>query len=400
MYTFRYHLVTICSVFIALALGLLLGAAIASSELVQSTSDDMVEGVMERYEELVSENVDLQQSANDNANLVRSLTGGWSVNRLDGRTIVLLLGDSTSDRALRSEYTDLLASAGASVVNVTVLRPDFALSDEEVLAELQKVVPKESGVEYQQTLADVLIKEWSYVYTTSSTETTQKDLDTPYHDYTIPSSEAEALSTVYDATGGLAPETAFQSLVYEHYPLTRALLSFGIISIEVDYSRLANHVDPEPSTDQLAAFAVATAWQLPYNINGLINGFVPDEVGETEYTRVGIQLTLLMQQAGEDENLSYPAWLRSSLPKSSPGEVEQPSYYALLIQVNESDTSMVSIASANDLSCVTTPNSIMGRYSTIALLTGAQAGIYGDDRSAEYHYAPLPQDTSGRAAFR
>lgn len=400
MYTFRYHLVTICSVFIALALGLLLGAAIASSELAQSTSDDMVEGMLSRYEELVDENINLEQSSTDSQALVGQLTVGWAHERLDGRTIVLMLGTTAEDQVLRSTYTELLSQAGATVVNVTVERPDFGLGEEDILAALESVVPSVKDEEYQQTLAKRLVEEWTYVYTTSSAVSGSEDLELPHHDYTLPSSEAEALSSEFDITGGLEPATAFQTVIYEKYALTRALLSLGVISIEVDYAMLAGHTNPEPGTDQIAAYSIATAWQLPYSVNGLINGFVPEKIDDTQKTRVGIQLTVLMQEAGEDGNLLYPAWLRTSLPKSTSGEVERPSYYALLVQPNNSDTTMESLARVNMLSCVTTPSTPMGRYSVIALLSGAEVGVYGENLSEGYHYAPMSEDTSGRAAFR
>jgi hypothetical protein len=439
MYNFRYHLVTICSIFVALALGLLLGAAIASSDLAQSTSDDMVESMLSRYEALVDDNARLTKELQGNTDLASDLTGSWSEKRLDGRTIVLLLGDTLGDRSLQASLTDAINHAGGSVVNVTVLKPDFGLEDEELRTALQSIVPEVPGEEYQQTLADQLEKEWSYVYTTSSSEPTQEDFDLPFYTYTLITDELAAIENAggentsdqdaaenaegEDASptdssgqsgpladesgpeppardGGLRPQTPFQKILFDRYPLTRALLTYRVVDIGVNYTLLAEHKDPSPPTDQRAALHVATAWQLPYGVNGLINGLAQQQDDAMMQTRIGLRLTLSFEKSGTESDLVYPLWLRSSIPHSVRGSVALPNYYTLLIQPDYLNYSMDILASENSLSCVTTPQTVSGRYSLIALLSGAQAGIYGEDRSPENSFPSLPEDTSGRAAFR
>lgn len=406
MHSFRYHLVTICSVFVALALGLLLGAAIASSELVQQTSDGMVDDVMSRYDALVSENATLEQAVDDNEGLAQSLTGAWAEERLDGRTIVLLLGNSTNDEALKKEYTKLLSQSGASVVNVTVLATDFGTGSEDTLAALQEIVPSEDGKEYPEVLAEALVAEWASVYTGSFSDDLLEDLAITPHDYTAPlSSNSTSTSTTTEVGengvfDGLSPKTPLQTALYDKYPLTRALLTLEIIKIEADYSPLSGHSSPEASLEQQAIYSIASAWQLPYGVNGLVNGFVPAGVEDENLSRVGIQVAFEMQERGASGSLPYPAWLRTSLPKTDEELTDTASYYVLLIRPTDTDTTMVSVAGTSGLSCVTTPSTIMGRYSSLALLTGSTIGVYGDDREAGYHYAPTPRDSSGRQAFR
>ena len=409
MYNFRYHLVTICSIFIALALGLLLGAAIAASELAQSTSEGMVESVLSRYETLVDENAEMEKELQDNSSLAGALTTSWGEERLDGRTIVLLLGNTLEDRNLQSSITHTLSSAGASVVNVMVQRKDFGLEDERISAALREIVEEVSGESYQQTLAKQLMNEWRYVYTTSSVGPTEEDFDLVEHVYIQPVEEPlpENALTADEETPpsaavsvSLEPQTSFQRALYDGYPLTHALLTFGVIDISVDYTPLLGHVNPSPPKDQQAALGVVTAWGLPYGVNGLINGLAQQQDDAMMQTQVGLQLTRSFQEEGTQSNLAYPAWLRSSLPKVTSGNVPKPNYYTLLIQPEHLKNSMDILASENNLSCVTTPDSIPGQYSIVALLSGSQAGIYGADRAPEHRFAPLPEDPSGRAAFR
>jgi hypothetical protein len=463
VYSFRYHLITLCSVFVALALGLLLGAAIASSDLAQSTTDDMVESMLSRYETLVDDNGRLKLQAEDNATLASTFIGPWSEQRLDGRTIVLLFGTGTTDTTLANTLADAIGYAGGSVVRVTGLKPDFGLDDEKLLAQLQELVAKESGEEYLTTLSRSLVREWSYVYTTSSAESSEADLAVPPHAYVYPptidvegalplsvpggegtginafdggaeagdgasnssgvgsssgSAEANAaddtdstsstggtggvagIATGDTTTGELVPQTAFQELLFEQYPLTRTLLSKGVISISANYTTLEQHTDPAAPVNQQAALHVAEAWQLPYGVNGLVVGYAPGENGSAEQSQIGVQLALQMQEAGAQDKLVYPSWLRSSLPRASSGTVALPNYHVQLVQPSSTNTSMESIASTEGLSCATSPGTVSGRYTVLALLTGAQAGIYGENRPTEYHYPLLPQDPSGRAIFR
>lgn len=395
MYSFRYHLITICSVFVALALGLLLGAAIASSELAQTTSDDMLENMMSRYETLAQSNESLEQEAQDSAALTNLFFEPWAKDRLDGRTIVVLFGNTLEDRNLQTELTKTIHLAGGSVIGLTVLKTDFGLDNEETRAALQKIVKEIPGEEYQNTLAKSLVKEWSYMYTASSVEVTDDDFNIASHTYTLAGTSGSLPTT----SGEPEPATAFQKIIFDEYPLTRALLSLQIISINADYTSLEEHEDPAVSTNQLAAYRVASAWQLPYGVNGLINCLAQQQDEAMIQTQIGLQLTLRMQEAGTKGDLMYPAWLKSGLPQASTGDVAMPNYYTMLVQPSYLEESMEILASENGLSCVTSPESTSGRYSIVALLSGAQAGIYGENRSQENRFAPLPQDESGKAVF-
>lgn len=413
MYNFRYHLVTITSVFVALALGLLLGAAIATSDLAQTTTEDMVESVLLRYETLVDEKTNLEQQLQSNSALATEFVSNWSPSRLDGRTVVLLLGNTLEDRNLQTDIASTIRGAGGSLVTVTMRRTDFGLDDDDTRAALQQVVEEVEGEDYQVTLAKRLEQEWSYTYPTLSEEPTQEDFDLQKHTYSqsLPAAVAElsaeaengaALNkTAIEGTyGAVVPTTSFQRILFEQYKLTRTLLTLEIISISVDYSLLEEHTDPEAPTEQQAAYHVATAWQLPYGANGLINGLAQQQNEAMMQTQMGMQLSLLFQEAGANDELVYPAWLKASIPKSTSGEVALPNYHVVLIQPSYLTDSMEILASERSLSCVTTPETVTGSYAILALLSGAQAGIYGEDRSAENHFPALPEDTSGRAVFR
>lgn len=444
MYNFRYHLVTIVSIFVSLALGLLLGAAIAASDLAQSTTDDMIDSILSRYDTLTQENTRLEQEAQDNLALASTLSDPWMDSRLEGRTIAMLLGNSQEDEMLQASITQTIKRAGGTVVGITVERSDFGLEDDEVRAALQEIVSEEPGVDYQQTLAQSLSKEWSFVYvglsagtgdTASSLIATEADFSLATHRYVVEEAEegsgvsaegapasgssgveqsgsgqqpeqpqSGGVSTVIVQAytqGELSPRSPLQKVLHERYALTTTLLSLGVISISVDYASLTQDVGSSVPTDQRAAYSIATAWQLPYGINGFINGFAPAQGNETSHSSVGLYLTQQIQTAGDAGELSYPSWFRTKIPsRAVVGTAEQPSYFALLLQPAHLSSAMEQAASENGLSCLTSPTGVSGEYSLIALLSGSQVGIYGDNQVSEKHLAPLPEDFSGRAIFR
>lgn len=403
MYSFRYHLVTICSILVALALGLLLGAALATSDLVQETSGEMVDSILSRYETLDAANEKLTEEVQNNTTLASDLTKEWSEERFEGRTIVLMFGNNNEDEALSATLTEAITYAGGSVVNVTVEREDFGLGDSEIKSALLGIVKQVPDEDYQQTLAHRLVEEWSYHYSASSVSPVEEDFSLEPYDYaqpTLVSPEGAQSGAALNNGETLTTETEFQDLFNNRYALTRKLLSLGIISIATDYSSLQEHKEPETPTEQLAALSVATAWQLPYGMNGFVNGFAPGNNDVTQQAQMGIQITLSVQAAAADGRLHYPSWLKTSIPRDVGDESSQPNYHALLVQSSNTSFAMDVIAESNELSCVTTPTTTSGRYSVLALLSGAEAGIYGEDRPPNYRFAPLPEDPTGRAVFR
>ncbi|MCL2807532.1 MAG: copper transporter [Coriobacteriia bacterium] len=403
MYSFRYHLVTICSILMALALGLLLGAAIASSELAQRTQSDMVDSMLSRYESLVDANDKLEEDILTSTAFATTLSENWTEGRLNGRTIVLMFGNSRSDEILSSDLAAYLTRAGASVVHVTVLLEDFGLGDRDISSALRELIEEDLREDHQQALAKRLAEEWSYQNNLPLPESSREDHNLAPYTYSQPINFLEA--SPLDLDGGLEPQTPLQKRLFEQYPLTRALLSLGVISISVNYSNLQELEDPAPPKEQLAALHIATAWQLPYCVNGFINGYLDtDNLASDDASaeiQMGTQLALSMHEAAKEGLLQFATWYRVSFARGAEQVLdEQANYHVLLVQPASQDYPMEQLANFYGFSCVTTPETPSGRYSIVALLTGAEAGIYGEDRSLQNRFAPLPLDVTGRAAFK
>jgi hypothetical protein len=113
MFSFRYHIATIVSVFLALAVGLVLGGLIADRAPQQGT-EALIESIQqdvaltrETNAKLVTENGDLDTFAKDMATV-------WLSRRLEGKTIVVLGPSGKS----RSAATSAVEAAGGQVLEM------------------------------------------------------------------------------------------------------------------------------------------------------------------------------------------------------------------------------------------------------------------------------------------
>lgn len=136
MLTFRYHLVTLVAVFLALAIGVVVGSTFVGPAVVESLQNQV---------EDVSRTLDQRKAANDrltqqNAELNEALTEAspYAVDgRLEGRSVVVVADRGVSENVLGDTDT-LLQQAGATAPGTIWLEPSFALegdADRAALAE-------------------------------------------------------------------------------------------------------------------------------------------------------------------------------------------------------------------------------------------------------------------------
>ncbi|MDR1713479.1 MAG: copper transporter [Coriobacteriales bacterium] len=374
MYNFRYHLVTICSIFLALALGVLLGVAVAGTDLVKETSDDMVASLMTSFDELNAENDNLSQELGVQRPFALQLVGAWTTNRLQNRTVVLI--GAEGDELIR-RLGKTVSDAGGLPIYVYI-QPDQALfpTEPDELAAVQQIIPPVDGEDYKLTLTNVLIDEW---------------------------------------TSGFQPtEDAPTPALAETYPLTHWLVEQGHISVTVDYSALltqiaaANELSPQVAS-QREALIQAQQLQLPFAVNGFIDASVMPIENSTEYQadQDSLLLALAFEQRGREQKLPWFDWSGSQGTLVAEGsdtitdeDIEQASYFVVLTQTDSKSAQLVQEAENNDLSAVITPTSSTGIYSLVALLSGGESGIYGMQRDQGQNYPPLPVDSRGDAVFR
>jgi hypothetical protein len=418
MYNFRYHLITICAIFIALAVGLLLGAAIAGSDLVRDTSNDMVDSLLARFDETEGINTQLTNDLAFERGFSAVLQDGWESDRLSGRTIIVLADEQTTGSGLTETMISIINHAGGNPVTITMLKPGFGAAEEQTATQLQEVLPAVEGTEYATTLVEALAAEWSTpVANLAELQTSASTVPSnPAGEEATPNGEAPAV-TPADAAAqaaaaleatvppssntGITPGNDFERALYARYPVTMQLISLDCITIAANYDTFITQAEEKNAPLHLQLYTALDAWQLPYASNGIVAIALDRSQDAPAPAPAALALAQQFMAKGNDGNLPYPA-IFDTPANGAPtvlGAETTLNYFALLAQEDDASNAFVEAARQTGLSCVTTPRTRSGSYSTVALLSGAERGIYGEDQGEGALYPALPPDHSGLDPF-
>lgn len=157
MYNLRYHIVTIVSVFSALAIGLILGGLIVNKAPI--TSGGIVTDLKSEFSTLRSENKALTEDISSYEVFSKDLVADAVSGKLDGKTYVVL---GLNNRAATFAKDDLEA-AGAKVVSVTVKSDALDMTSTESPASMAitKIMTENSFSDPYDAIGLGLAGEWA-----------------------------------------------------------------------------------------------------------------------------------------------------------------------------------------------------------------------------------------------
>lgn len=155
MISFRYHVVSIVAVFLALALGVLLGTTVVNQSVIENLSRRTNDAVR-RSEQLRSQ-VSQQQTALRTWDRFGSAVEPLLISgQLTGREVVVVTQEGV-DAAEVDGVREALTDAGASVVAVVVVTNRMALVDDDARSELRTLLgPAADG---SSALSDVAARQ-------------------------------------------------------------------------------------------------------------------------------------------------------------------------------------------------------------------------------------------------
>jgi hypothetical protein len=157
MYNLRYHIASLVSVFLALALGLVLGGLIVQRGTFGSGTEGLIEGLQQEFISLREANDALENENEQLTALTTAFVDGWVAERLSGETVVLVTGAGRQDGLEAAR--DAVESAGGTAAIVTVLVPGFGLEDPEKRSAVETMV---AGSDDAETgIATSLAAEWA-----------------------------------------------------------------------------------------------------------------------------------------------------------------------------------------------------------------------------------------------
>jgi hypothetical protein len=136
--SFRYHVVSIVAVFLALALGVLLGTTVVNQGVIENLSQ-RTNNAVTRSEQLRSQVGELQAELRSWDQFGAAVEPVLISGQLNAREVVIVTQEGV-DAAEVDGVRQALTDAGASVVSLIVVTNRMALLDEEARTELQTII--------------------------------------------------------------------------------------------------------------------------------------------------------------------------------------------------------------------------------------------------------------------
>lgn len=159
MYNLRYHIASLVAVFLALAVGLLLGTIVADRGALNAQRTTLVEGLQKDFNQIRSESAAVKK-----ANDALTAFGAEAVPRvvdsaLASRTVIVIASPETADTV--AKVTDDVKAAGGTTAIATFTGVGFSLKETAVAAAVDKVLGLPAGSVDETAVVAALAREWT-----------------------------------------------------------------------------------------------------------------------------------------------------------------------------------------------------------------------------------------------
>lgn len=124
----RYHVISLISVFLALAIGILLGVAMADRGVVSDRLEAQITDVRRRFDEQQKEIANLREEAASGEDLLAGMSETLVTGRLIGVEIAIVSGPYADADTVES-VRETLTTAGANITSVQSLEPPSTPSE-------------------------------------------------------------------------------------------------------------------------------------------------------------------------------------------------------------------------------------------------------------------------------
>lgn len=143
MVSFRFHLVTITAIFLAIAVGVVIGSTFVDRAIVDSLRSQ-IDRVSENLDERRADNDRLEADVRRKQDYVEASSAFAVSSRLTARPVLVLATRGVDDEAVR-DVVLLSEQAGADVPGVVWVEPRWALQSADSLAELHDLLGVVTG---------------------------------------------------------------------------------------------------------------------------------------------------------------------------------------------------------------------------------------------------------------
>jgi hypothetical protein len=159
MYNLRYHIASLVAVFLALAMGLLLGTIVVERGVLSDQQTTLVTGLQKDFDQVRAESAAVKKQ-----NDALTAFGTQAVPRLvDGALaghVVLVIGSPDSGETVANVTSDVRAAGGTAAV-VTFTGAGLSLADNGVAAAAGKVLGVTAASVDETAVVNALAREWT-----------------------------------------------------------------------------------------------------------------------------------------------------------------------------------------------------------------------------------------------
>lgn len=125
MFDVRYHIVSLVAVFLALAIGIMLGSSIENRGLLKKQQERLVKSIEEDIASIRKKNADLQKEIDSQKEYEKIILPALIKNKLKERKIALVYFNDAGSQTLKTAVVQTLQQAGAQVEEVALNRSSF-----------------------------------------------------------------------------------------------------------------------------------------------------------------------------------------------------------------------------------------------------------------------------------
>jgi len=160
VYNLRYHIASLVAVFLALAVGLVLGTVVTESGLLKSQIQSTVAGLNTTYSDLRTQIRSLQARDDDLTSFASEAAPQISRDALTGRT-VLIVADPDSAKAV-ADASNAIHAAGGQVAVATFESPGLSVSEAgRAQTAAEKALETTDASQITTQVATALGREWA-----------------------------------------------------------------------------------------------------------------------------------------------------------------------------------------------------------------------------------------------
>lgn len=138
MYNLRYHVASLVAVFLALAVGLVLGTVVVERGALDSQKSSLVTGLQDEFKSMRTENDDLRTQLQHEQSFASAAVAPLVADRLKGRTVLLVCNAGRTDGL--SDAADAIKAAGGRSAVIVFTSEGLDLKDATLAQQVERTI--------------------------------------------------------------------------------------------------------------------------------------------------------------------------------------------------------------------------------------------------------------------